>query len=151
MSQFAADTLGVPVEKVRFELGDSAFPIAPNNGGSWLTASVGPAVLGACGELKKKVLEQFGHWPNEQELASLSAPIQTEFTAEPNKDEREKCSFFSYDAVFVEVHVDLFGQVRVKRATGVYDADRMINAKLVLTQIMPCLIFVLVLSLYQVM
>src|SRR5207244_10142533 len=67
MSQFAADMLGVPVEKIRFELGDSAFPTAPNNGGSWLTASVGPAVLGACGELKKKVLEQFGHWPNEQE------------------------------------------------------------------------------------
>ena len=67
MSQFAADTLGLPVEKIRFELGDSAFPVAPNNGGSWLTASVGPAVIGVCGELKKKVLGQFGHWPNERE------------------------------------------------------------------------------------
>src|SRR5438105_6226379 len=113
MSQFAADTLGTPIDKVRFELGDSQFPEAPNNGGSWLTASVGPAVLGACGELKKKTLEQFGHWPNEQELASLPAPIQTEFTAEPNKDEREKFSFFSYGAVVVAVQVDLFGQVRV--------------------------------------
>jgi len=149
MSQFAADTLGVPVEKVRFELGDSAFPIAPNNGGSWLTASVGPAVLGACGELKKKVLEQFGHWPNEQELASLSAPIQTEFTAEPNKDEREKFSFFSYGAVFVEVHVDLFGQVRVKRATGVYDAGRMINPKLARSQIMGGLIFAISTALFE--
>ena len=149
MSQFAADTLGVPVEKVRFELGDSAFPIAPNNGGSWLTASVGPAVLGACGELKRKVLEQFGHWPDEQELASLSAPIQTEFTAEPNKDEREKFSFFSYGAVFVEVHVDLFGQVRVKRATGVYDAGRMINPKLARSQIMGGLIFAISTALFE--
>ena len=149
MSQFAADTLGVPVEKVRFELGDSAFPIAPNNGGSWLTASVGPAVLGACGELKKKVLERFAHWPNEQELASLSAPIQTEFTAEPNKDEREKFSFFSYGAVFVEVHVDLFGQVRVKRATGVYDAGRMINPKLARSQIMGGLIFAISTALFE--
>ena len=48
MSQFAADTLGIPVDKVRFELGDSQFPEAPNNGGSWLTSSVAPAVMGAC-------------------------------------------------------------------------------------------------------
>ncbi len=143
------DTLGVPVEKVRFELGDSAFPVAPNNGGSWLTASLGPAVIGACGELKKKVLNQFGHWPDEQELASLSAPIQTEFTSEPNKDEREKFSFFSYGAVFVEVHVDLFGQVRVKRATAVYDAGRMINPKLARSQIMGGLIFAIGTALFE--
>ena len=149
MSQFAADTLGVPVEKIRFELGDSAFPTAPNNGGSWLTASVGPAVLGACGELKKKVLDRFGHWPNEQELASLSAPIQTEFTSEPNKDEREKFSFFSYGAVFVEVHVDLFGQVRVKRATAVYDVGQMINPKLARSQIMGGLIFAISTALFE--
>ena len=149
MSQFAADTLGVPVEEVRFELGDSAFPIAPNNGGSWLTASVGPAVVGACGELKKKVLDQFGHWPNEQELANLSAPIQTEFTSEPNKDEREKFSFFSYGTVFVEVHVDLFGQVRVKRATGVYDVGRMINPKLARSQIMGGLLFAISTALFE--
>src|SRR6266576_73051 len=48
MSQFAADALAIPGEKIRFELGDSQFPIAPNNGGSWLTASVAPAVMGAC-------------------------------------------------------------------------------------------------------
>jgi len=149
MSQLAADTLGVPVAKVRFELGDSAFPVAPNNGGSWLTASVGPAVIGVCGDLKKKVLDQFGHWPNEQELASLSAPIQTEFTSEPNKNEREKFSFFSYGAVFVEVHVDVFGQVRVKRATGVYDAGRMINPKLARSQIMGGLLFAISTALFE--
>src|SRR5438045_8949756 len=130
MSQLAADTVGVPVEKIRFEVGDSAFPAAPNNGGSWLTASIGPAVIGACGELKKKVLDQFGHWPDEREIASLSAPIQSEFTAEPNKDEREKFSFFSYGAIFVEVHVDVFGQTRLTLATGVYDACRLINPNL---------------------
>src|SRR6266567_1631197 len=148
MSQFAADTLGIPIEKVRFELGDSAFPVAPNNGGSWLTASIGPAVIGACGELKKKVLERFGHWPNEQELASLSAPIQSEFTAEPNKDERDKFSFFSYGAVFVEVQVDVFGQVRVKRATAVYDVGQMINPKLARSQIMGGLIFAISTALF---
>src|SRR5438477_11658254 len=141
MSQLAADTLGVPVEKIRFELGDSAFPVAPNNGGSWVTASVGPAVIGACGDLKKKVLDQFGHWPDERELSSLSAPIQSEFTSEPNKEEREKFSFFSYGAIFVEVHVDGFGQTRVKRVTGVYVVARMSNPKLARSQIRGALLF----------
>src|SRR6266567_3940149 len=141
MSQFAAETLGVSIEKVRFELGDSQFPEAPNNGGSWLTASVAPAVMGACRELKKKVVDIAGHWPNESELANLPTPIQAEFSSAPNKEEREKFSFFSYGAIFVELHVDLFGQVRVKRAAGVYDMGRMINPRLARSQIMGGLLF----------
>src|SRR6266446_7720374 len=141
MSQFAADTLGIPVDRIRFELGDSQFPEAPNNGGSWLTASVAPAVMGACRDLKKKVVDLAGHWPNESELANLPAPIQAEFSSDPNKAEREKFSFFSYGAIFVEVHVDLFGQVRVKRAVGVYDMGRMINPRLARSQILGGMLF----------
>src|SRR5262249_25544234 len=74
MPQFAADTLGIPIEKIRFELGDSQFPEAPNNGGSWLTSSVGPAVMGACRELKKKVVEVTGDWPSDSaQLTDLFA------------------------------------------------------------------------------
>src|SRR2546423_12179343 len=54
MTQFAADALGIPVGKIRFELGDSQFPEAPTNGGSWLTASVSPAVRGEFGAREKK-------------------------------------------------------------------------------------------------
>ena len=46
--QVAADTLGFPLYKVVFELGDSKLPYAPIAGGSWLTASVAPAVVEAC-------------------------------------------------------------------------------------------------------
>ena len=46
--QVAADTLGFPLYKVVFELGDSKLPKAPVAGGSWLTASVAPAVVEAC-------------------------------------------------------------------------------------------------------
>jgi xanthine dehydrogenase YagR molybdenum-binding subunit len=147
MSQFAADTLGIPIEKIRFELGDSQFPYAPNNGGSWLTASVAPAVMGACTELKKKVVGIAGNWPNDSaQLEKLFArsgqdQIQAEFNSEPNKEEREKFSFFSYGAVFVEVQVDPFGQVRVKRAVGVYDVGRMINPRLARSQIIGGMLF----------
>jgi xanthine dehydrogenase YagR molybdenum-binding subunit len=147
MSQFAADTLGVSIEKIHFELGDSQFPYAPNNGGSWMTASVGPAVIGACRELKKKVVDVAGSWPNESaQLDDLfkhagQEQIQVEFNSEPNKDEREKFTFLSFGAIFVEVRVDAFGQVRVKRAVSVYDTGRMINPRLALSQITGGLLF----------
>jgi xanthine dehydrogenase YagR molybdenum-binding subunit len=147
MSQFAANTIGIPIDKVRFELGDSQFPQAPNNGGSWLTSSVAPAVIGACGQLKKKVVDLAGGWPNDSRaLADLFAhagqeQTRADFMSEPNKEERKKFSFFSYGAVFVEVHVDLFGQVRVKRAVGVYDMGRMINPRLARSQIMGGMLF----------
>ncbi len=147
MSQFAADTLGIPIEKIRFELGDSQFPYAPNNGGSWLTASVAPAVMGACTELKKKVVDIAESWPNDSmQLTNLfersrQEQIQAEFNSEPNREEREKFSFFSYGAVFVEVQVDPFGQVRVKRAVGVYDMGRMINPRLARSQILGGMLF----------
>ncbi|MBC8104171.1 MAG: xanthine dehydrogenase family protein molybdopterin-binding subunit [Cytophagales bacterium] len=45
--QVTADALGLPIEKVVFELGDTTFPAAPVAGGSWLTASVAPAAVEA--------------------------------------------------------------------------------------------------------
>jgi xanthine dehydrogenase YagR molybdenum-binding subunit len=134
MSQFAADTLGIPIDRVRFELGDSQFPEAPNNGGSWLTASVAPAVIGACRELKKKVVDIAGSWPNDSaQLADLFV--------RSGQEEREKFSFQSFGAVFVEVHVDLFGQVRVKRAVGIYDVGRIINPRLARSQIIGGMLY----------
>ncbi len=57
MSQVAADALGVPVARVRFELGDSRLPKSPGAGGSQSAASVAPAVHAACKAMQKKVIE----------------------------------------------------------------------------------------------
>src|SRR5262245_62920947 len=48
MTMLAADCLGVPVDRVRFGLGDSAMPDAPQEGGSGLTGALGNAVQAAC-------------------------------------------------------------------------------------------------------
>ena len=45
--QISADALALPVERVRFELGDSSLPSAPTTGGSTTTATVGPAAQAA--------------------------------------------------------------------------------------------------------
>jgi xanthine dehydrogenase YagR molybdenum-binding subunit len=57
VTMIAAEYLGVPIERVTFELGDTAFPRAPSQGGSWTTASVGSAVHGAALAVGAKLLE----------------------------------------------------------------------------------------------
>ena len=57
MTQVAADALGLPTSKVRFELGDSLLPDAPVHGGSMTMASLGPAVHDACVAARRRVLE----------------------------------------------------------------------------------------------
>ena len=52
----AADVLGVAVERVRFDLGDTNLPRAPISAGSGTIASVGTAVAGAAEAVLAKVL-----------------------------------------------------------------------------------------------
>src|SRR5256885_13221367 len=47
MSQLAADALGVPVERIQFELGDTNYPENPISAGSMTASSTGPAVHAA--------------------------------------------------------------------------------------------------------
>jgi xanthine dehydrogenase YagR molybdenum-binding subunit len=47
MTQVAADALGLPPERVRFELGDTQMPRTPGSGGSQTAASTGSAVQAA--------------------------------------------------------------------------------------------------------
>jgi xanthine dehydrogenase YagR molybdenum-binding subunit len=55
IGQMAADELGVPLEKVTVELGDSALPAAPVAGGSNTTASACSAVMKACAAIRRKL------------------------------------------------------------------------------------------------
>lgn len=57
MTQIAAQTLGLPLTQVTFVLGDTDFPVAPVQGGSWTAASVGSAVQATCQEVGKKLLK----------------------------------------------------------------------------------------------
>jgi xanthine dehydrogenase YagR molybdenum-binding subunit len=54
MTQVASDALGLPIQKVRFALGDSQFPKAPSHSGSRTMASVGSAVFTAANMLRDK-------------------------------------------------------------------------------------------------
>lgn len=55
-TQIAAENLGLPIDRVRFELGDSNMPNAPLQGGSMLMGSLGSAVQAAANAVKQKII-----------------------------------------------------------------------------------------------
>ena len=60
MTQVAADSLGLPIERVRFTLGDTRLPRAPVHGGSLTMASAGSAVQAACRKAREETLARAG-------------------------------------------------------------------------------------------
>jgi xanthine dehydrogenase YagR molybdenum-binding subunit len=58
MTQIAADTLGMPIDDVKFKYGDSKMPMSPIQGGSYTTGVVGSAVKAVCQSLKKKIFKK---------------------------------------------------------------------------------------------
>jgi CO/xanthine dehydrogenase Mo-binding subunit len=57
MTQLSAQLLGLPVERVVFDLGDTSMPAAPYVGGSGLTVGLGSAVHAACRNLVQAFLD----------------------------------------------------------------------------------------------
>lgn len=57
MTIIAAEYLGLPAERVKFELGDTNFPRAPVQGGSFTTASVGSAIYESAQNIRQKLLD----------------------------------------------------------------------------------------------
>jgi xanthine dehydrogenase YagR molybdenum-binding subunit len=57
MTQLSAEFLGLRLDQVRFDLGDTDMPMAPTAGGSGLTAALGSAVQSACRGLIQAFLD----------------------------------------------------------------------------------------------
>src|SRR5262249_53549989 len=55
MTQIAAETMGIPIADVTFQLGASLLPKAPVEASSFTASRVGAAVKAVCEELRKKV------------------------------------------------------------------------------------------------
>ncbi|MFJ8825140.1 xanthine dehydrogenase family protein molybdopterin-binding subunit [Streptomyces sp. NPDC102467] len=123
LAQVAADALGVPLDRVRTEIGDSDLPAAPLAGGSSGTASWGWAVHAACTRLAESLAERQGQ-PLPPE--GISAKADTKGTADADSDYARH----AFGAHFAEVGVDtVSGEVRVRRLLGVYAAGRILNPR----------------------
>ena len=118
LTQIAADALEVEPDRVRVEIGDSAFGRAPVAGGSAGTASWGTAVHRACRRLVESGDDE-AHVDTTEELEA-----------------REAFSRHAFGAQFVEVRVNAeTGEIRVPRVLGVFAAGRIVNPKTARSQL----------------
>ncbi|SPA18082.1 putative xanthine dehydrogenase subunit [Cupriavidus taiwanensis] len=125
ITQIAAQTLALPLERVRFSLGNSDFPPTPPHGGSMTLASVGSAVRAAC----LAALDQ------SRDAGHGSGIIEASATAGPDAAARGRFSMHAFGAVFVEVAIDPdVGTIRVRRVVGAYGAGRIVNPRLAASQ-----------------
>jgi len=78
MGQIAADTLGLPMASIRFELGDTQMPEAPISAGSKTTSSVGSAIHAATTALRRKLLALAFNDPNSPLYGYAEAEVTVE-------------------------------------------------------------------------
>ncbi|RRQ45736.1 xanthine dehydrogenase family protein molybdopterin-binding subunit [Chryseobacterium sp. SC28] len=179
MTQIAADELGLPIENVTFSYADSKMPFAPIQGGSFTTATVGPAVQNACRALNKKLFKKAkdsnASWSNirfndvifqngfimhkhdpefkistKEILASNAKSIKASSSAMPNPLTAGKKAKAAHSAVFVEVEVDEeLGTIEVSRAVTAVAAGKIINPKTAESQILGGMIWGLSKALHE--
>jgi xanthine dehydrogenase YagR molybdenum-binding subunit len=141
MTQVAAESLGLPIERVKFTLGDTRLPRAAIHGGSMTVASVGSAVQAACRKAREDALARAGGGNDLADaLRRLGKPVEASADAVPG-DASKRFSMHAFGAVFVEVAVDAdLAQARVRRIVGAYGAGRIINPKLARSQCVGAMI-----------
>ncbi|HET6577738.1 MAG TPA: xanthine dehydrogenase family protein molybdopterin-binding subunit [Gemmatimonadales bacterium] len=179
MTQIAADALGLPPGRVRFELGDSRFPPSPVSGGSMTAASTGSAVFEAARAARNELVRLATADPRsplsgarpedvraengrlflasddskgeryEALLARHGGPVEGRASSEPG-EEKEQFAMHAFGAVFVEARVDPdLGRVRIPRIVAAYSAGKFLNAKTARSQLMGGVVWGLGMALFE--
>ncbi|MCJ2076382.1 xanthine dehydrogenase family protein molybdopterin-binding subunit [Methylobacterium sp. E-016] len=145
LAQIAGEMMGLPVERIRVEIGDTAYPAAAGSGGSFGAGSAGSALYVACDNLRNKLVAATDLNPDgvvfadgrvtsgnrSEALADLagSGGVAAEGEIKPGAL-KEKFSHYSFGAHFAEVGVDGdTGEIRLRRMLGVFTGGRILNAK----------------------
>jgi xanthine dehydrogenase YagR molybdenum-binding subunit len=128
LTQIAAESLGVPIERVFIEIGDSRLPRASIAGSSMGTASWGTAIVSAARNLRERL----------DEVDLVIPPEGLEAWGEVGQNPNlQRFAMHSFGAQFAEVRVNVdTGEVRVPRLVGVFAAGRMMNAKTARSQLL---------------
>ena len=144
LAQIVGEILGLPIEDVTVNLGDTDAPPGAGSGGSWGAGSSGTSVYLACEALRTEVAKAMGTTTDAMTMkdgrviaGNRSVPlaelvgdgIEAVGKVEPGEQEKQ-FNQASYGAHFVEVKVDaITGEVRVVRMLGVFAAGRILNEK----------------------
>jgi xanthine dehydrogenase YagR molybdenum-binding subunit len=156
IAQTAAETMGVPLDKVVVRLGDSSFPVSCGSGGQWGGNNSTAGVYAACMKLRGLVVEKAnlqgrdvvfanGEFRSGSSITSLAdAAGARDLVAEDlieygNLDKRFQQSTFG--AHFVEVGVDAYtGETRVRRMLAVCACGRILNPKTARSQVIGAMV-----------
>ncbi len=171
MTQIAAETLGMYMEDVTFDLGDSLMPVAPLEGGSWTAVSVGSAVKKACEQVTEKLFKRakkmdnspfadadfsdvvfqngqiimVGENPVAVDIKNVmkgGEAIEETASSGPSAADKLKYSFHSHSATFVEVRIDEdLGITRVTRVVSAIAGGRILNAKTARSQVLGAVVW----------
>ncbi|MCX2574443.1 xanthine dehydrogenase family protein molybdopterin-binding subunit [Pedobacter sandarakinus] len=136
MTLIASKVMGIPANKITFELGDSSLPPAPSQGGSATLSTVGSAVNDVCVALKSTVAElaananmdataNFIDVLRKNNLPSIEVTKQSQAGKE-----RDEFSMYSFSIHFVKVSVNsLTGVVKVDKIVSVGDSGKIVSPK----------------------
>ena len=136
MVALAADTLGIVTSNIRFDMGDSSLPPAPQQGGSTIMSSVGSAVFLACKQLidKFKALgdsNDYAQLLKQNKLPKLEVLIDSKAGTEV-----DQYAMYSWSVHYVVVHVHpVTGVVKIDKVTCVADSGKIISPKTARSQI----------------
>jgi xanthine dehydrogenase YagR molybdenum-binding subunit len=146
MVNIASEMMGIPPEKIRFDMGDSSLPPSPTQGGSAITSTVGSAVHDACKDLKEKFQQLIG--PDSHRdggtdkidyanvLKQHNLPQLEVTTTSKGGEEQGKYAMYSWSVHFIKVLVNpATGVIKIDKATSVADAGLIMSHKTAASQI----------------
>jgi len=139
-AQTAAETIGLPLDKVRVVLGDSSFPASSGSGGQWGATSSTAGVYAACVALRRMIGQKLGfdadaaqfvdgeiRIGNRTVALTDAGALTAEDTMNFGKFQKDY-DVGTYAGHFVEVGVDAWtGETRIRRMLSVCDAGRILN------------------------
>jgi xanthine dehydrogenase YagR molybdenum-binding subunit len=143
IAQTAAEMMGVTMDKVAVQLGDSRFPVAAGSGGQWGANSSTAGVYAACVKLREAIVQKLGfnsadvtftegHVRSGDRSVALSKVAGAEDIIAADAieygDLAKQMQQSTFGAHFVEVGVDAYtAEVRVRRMLAVCAAGRILN------------------------
>ncbi|MCE7029588.1 aldehyde oxidoreductase molybdenum-binding subunit PaoC [Jiella avicenniae] len=144
MAQTAAEVMGLTIDDVSIDLGDSNYPVSAGSGGQWGAASATAGVYAACVALREQIAERLAvaegdltfedgavrHGDTSTPLSQIGKgeEIAAEDSIEFGDFRSKEALVSTFGAHFVEVAVHAHtGEIRIRRMLAVCDSGRILN------------------------
>ncbi|GAB4024784.1 xanthine dehydrogenase family protein molybdopterin-binding subunit [Spirosoma koreense] len=164
LTMIAHNVLGIPLNRIKVEYGDTSLPKAPTQGGSAIVSAVGSAVYDVCTSIKNELIAlatqdgrplagrkadelivadgllSVGQEPGKKVAVAELMRMANRTVIDKSGDSKggpdlQKYSMYSFSVHFVQVRVHpLTGVVRVARAVSVADSGRIVSPKTAASQ-----------------